>query len=94
MTTGRPTKYVSSEWHRSEVIDIFNDNLQCQSLIDPPYDLQGSIGGLIMGNIPLVCGGRHWEWKDDEIEDGNCLFRNSESESSIFILILCTLLIS
>ena len=69
MTTGRPGEdSCSSEWDRSEVIDIFNDNVKCQSFTDPPLDLKGSAGGLIKGNIPLVCGGIEWRCKDDEIE--------------------------
>ena len=43
---------------KAEVIDVLNENAQCEDFPDVPYDTRISSWGLIKGHIPLVCGGR------------------------------------
>ena len=40
----------------SEVIDIGNDDIECNELEKVPYPIQGAAGGLV-GGKPMICGG-------------------------------------
>ena len=40
----------------SEVIDIGNDDIECNELEKVPYPVQGATGGLVSGK-PIICGG-------------------------------------
>ena len=40
----------------SEVIDMNNENINCQDLIYAPYQIVGGTGGLVKGRA-LICGG-------------------------------------
>ena len=42
---------------KAEVIDVLNEDFQCEDFPDVPYDTRISSWGLIKGHIPLVCGG-------------------------------------
>ena len=50
---GRP----ASSGIKAEVIDVLNENSQCEDFPDVPYDTKTSHWGLIKGHIPIVCGG-------------------------------------
>ncbi len=51
------TGYPYNPSRKSEVIDIDNPNVSCQSLPDLPVQDVSAVGGLVSGNIPLICGG-------------------------------------
>ena len=40
----------------SEVIDIHNEDIECNELEKVPYPIQGAAGGLVSGK-PMICGG-------------------------------------
>ena len=40
----------------SEVIDIGNEDIECNELEMVPYPIQGAAGGLV-GGKPMICGG-------------------------------------
>ena len=51
------TGYPLSNGVPSEVIDLENPSNICENLPDFPITVEGSVGGLIQNDIPLICGG-------------------------------------
>ena len=51
------TGYPLSNGVPSEVIDLENPSNYCDNLPDFPIKVEGSVGGLIHNDIPLICGG-------------------------------------
>ena len=53
---------------KNEVIDLSDPTVTCESWIDWPVDLHGSIGALI-GDKMLICGGAFNAYKIDNTDD-------------------------
>ena len=58
MTTGG---YPNENGFFSEVIDLSDENSDCEQLENAPFQKLFATGGLIKENIPLVCGGNENE---------------------------------
>ena len=52
----------------SEVIDFNNDNSVCSKLSNTPYDFHSGTGGLIKDNVPIACGGFHYDGSSNYID--------------------------
>ena len=50
-------RYTDGVGMKAEVVDVLNENNQCDDFPDNPYDVANPVWGLIKGHIPLVCGG-------------------------------------
>ena len=42
----------------SEVIDLLDPEAICEPLTDYPVNIEDAFGGLLHGNIPIICGGQ------------------------------------
>ena len=42
----------------SEVIDLLDPEAICEPLPDYPVNIEDAFGGLLHGNIPIICGGQ------------------------------------
>ena len=42
----------------SEVIDLLDPETICEPLPDYPVNIEDAFGGLLHGNIPMICGGQ------------------------------------
>lgn len=58
VTTGG---YPNENGFFSEVIDLINEDSECEQLESAPFQKLFATGGLIKENIPLVCGGNNNE---------------------------------
>ena len=42
----------------SEVVDLLNPEAVCEPLPDYPVNIEDAFGGVLHGNIPIICGGQ------------------------------------
>ena len=55
VTTGSYMNLYENGLH-SEVIEIDNEDTECDELVNSAYPVQGAAGGLVSGK-PMICGG-------------------------------------
>ena len=53
VATGDPTPVCT----KTEVIDLMDANNICETLGDYPLEMASGFGGLLNGNLPVLCGG-------------------------------------
>jgi len=85
VATGVPSGYDQNGGQHSEVIDLTNLQLTCDSLQDFPIKVQDAKGALLesksMGAVPVICGGRHFGGSSD-LND-KCYFLTGSGYQSI-----------
>ena len=48
---------------KQEIIDLKNASFVCNGISPEPFRLTAAAGGLVEGNVPMICGGSHSNWE-------------------------------